>query len=101
LTASPALAALTPEQAEARLEASLANISGQPPRCERAMIPEDGRPIYRVIEAVVWSCPAERYQEAAAVLEDAFRAAPERELAAALYRLRLLTRGREQRELWD
>lgn len=60
------------------------------------MIPNDG-PTYSVIEAIRWDCPKDKLPEVVAVLEGAFRGAPEDRIAEALFKLRVVTRSREQR----
>lgn len=62
----------------------------------RTLFPNDGS-AYQLVDEVRWDCPRERLPEVTAVLEGAFRAAPEERIAAALFRLRMLTRAREQR----
>lgn len=97
LTALGALAALHPEESEERVLASLERISGQRPAFHsRVMIPNDG-PTYSVVEGVRWDCPREKLPEVVAVLEGAFRGAPEDQIASALFKLRVMTRAREQR----
>lgn len=64
------------------------------------MFPDDG-PAYRVVERVHWRCPPDKRAEARAIIEGSLRAAPEETLGAALYRLRMLTRGRDQRSAAD
>ena len=97
LTTSSELARLTPEETRERMLVSLARISGQQPVFRtRLMFPEDG-PSYRVVEGVSWNCPESRREEAAGIVAASFRAAPDERVAAALYRLRLLTRGRDRR----
>jgi hypothetical protein len=97
LTASAALAALHPAETDQRVETSLERISGQRPVFRsRNFIPNDG-PTYSVIEAVRWDCPQDKLPEVVAVLEGAFRGAPEDQIASALFKLRIMTRAREQR----
>lgn len=101
LSLSNALALLRPEEADARMVAALQRISGHSVAFEtRLMIPKDGLP-YRIITGVSWSCPAEKRHEAMALVEHSLRAAPDEKLGAALYRLRTMTRGRDQRSPAD
>jgi hypothetical protein len=62
----------------------------------RLMMPNDG-PSYSVVDQVRWDCPRERLPEVVTVLEGAFRSAPGGKLAEALFRLRIMTRAREQK----
>lgn len=62
----------------------------------RLMMPNDG-PSYSVVSEVRWDCPHEKLPDVVMVLEGAFRSAPEDKIASALFRLRMLTRAREQR----
>lgn len=62
----------------------------------RTIFPNDGSPAYSVVVGIRWACPHDRLAEAAAVVEGGFRAAPEDAVAQALYRLRIMTRGRAQ-----
>jgi hypothetical protein len=64
------------------------------------MFPENG-PTYVATEGVRWSCPLEKLDDAARIIDGAYRAAPSDKLSAALYRLRTLTLGREQRSASD
>jgi hypothetical protein len=97
LTVSASLAGMNPEETDQRVSAALKRISGeQPVFLTRRMFPENG-PTYVLVESVRWNCPAEKLDEAARVVEGAFRAAPAEAIGAALYKLRIRTRGREQR----
>lgn len=101
LTVSAELAAMRPADTDHRMQAALGQLGGRPPVLQtRTMFPNDG-PIYTLVERVVWDCPRERLDEAAAVVAGAFRAAPAETLAAALVRLRMLTRGRDHRTADD
>lgn len=101
LTESAALGQLKPAETDQRVAAALRRITGRSPGLKiRTMFPTDG-PTYRVVERVEWGCPAERLDEAKAVVEGSLRSAPEATLGAALYRLRMLTRGRDQRAELD
>lgn len=66
----------------------------------RTLFPNDG-PHYSVVSEVRWDCPPEKLQEAARIVEGAFRAAPPERIANELYRLRMKTCGREQRDAAD
>jgi hypothetical protein len=97
LTVSASLAGMNPEETDQRVSAALKRISGeQPVFLTRRMFPENG-PTYVLVESVRWNCPAEKLDEAAGVVEGAFRAAPAESIGAALYKLRIRTRGREPR----
>lgn len=101
LTVSAQLADMRPEEVDRRVEAALQRCSGRPPIFEtRMMFPNDG-PAYRVVTGVRWECPADKIAEAASVVEGSFRAAPADKISAALYKLRMMTRGREQRSESD
>jgi hypothetical protein len=97
LKVSAALADLKPADTDHRVETSLERISGRRlALLTRSMFPSDG-PAYSVVSEVRWDCPKECLPEAAAVIEGAFRAAPEDRIASALFKLRIMTRAREQR----
>lgn len=64
------------------------------------MIPNDA-PIYSIVTGIDWPIPLEVAEHAHALIDGAFRAAPEEKIAAEVYQLRLLTRGREQRHESD
>jgi hypothetical protein len=101
LTVSAGLAAMRPEETDHRVTVALKRISGQPPVfLTRRMFPEDG-PTYVLVEGVRWDCPAENLDEAARIVEGAFRSAPAEAVGAALYKLRIRTRGREPRSPAD
>jgi hypothetical protein len=53
--------------------------------------------VYQLVTGVRWDCPQTKFDEVARVVAGAFRSAPEDKIAAALFRLRTLTRSREQR----
>lgn len=93
-----ALAKLTPQETNARMEACLQRISGQRPAFgRRMMFPSDG-PAYSVTETASWKCATESQRnEALAAVEFALRPASEGDIGAALYTLRIMTRGRDQR----
>jgi hypothetical protein len=93
-----ALAKLTPQETNARMEACLERISGRRPVFgRRMMFPENG-PAYSITEAASWKCATESQRnEALAAVEFALRPAGEDEIGAALYTLRIMTRGRDQR----
>jgi hypothetical protein len=92
---APALAKLTPQETNARMEAHLERISGRRPVfARRMMFPSDG-PAYSVTEAASWTCAtADQQREALAAVEFSLRPADEDALGAALYTLRIMTRGR-------
>jgi hypothetical protein len=101
LAVSEHLAQLRPADTDNRVEAALERISGRRPALmTRTLIPNDG-PIYSVVEEVRWDCPHDKLPEVASVIEGAFRAAPGKSIAAALYKLRMLTQGRDQRSIED
>lgn len=60
------------------------------------MTPNDG-PAYSVVDQVRWDCSREALPEVVKALEGAFRSAPEDTIAQALFKLRIMTRAREQR----
>lgn len=93
-----ALAKLTPQETNARMGACLERISGQRPAFgRRMMFPSDG-PAYSVTETASWKCATESQRnEALAAVEFALRPASEDDIGAALYTLRIMTRGRDQR----
>lgn len=93
-----ALAKLTPQETNARMEACLERISGRRPVLARRMLfPSDG-PAYSITEAASWKCATESQRnEALAAVEFALRPASEEDIGAALYTLRIMTRGRDQR----
>ena len=92
-----ALAKLTPQETNARMEAHLERISGRRPVfARRMMFPSDG-PAYSVTETASWKCAtASQRNDALAAVEFALRPADEDALGAALYTLRIMTRGRAQ-----
>lgn len=92
-----ALAKLKPQETNARMEASLERISGRRPAYKRrTMFPSDG-PAYSICEAASWRCSTEQQRnEALASVEFALRPAPEEDIGAALYTLRVMTRGRDR-----
>lgn len=97
-----ALAKLTPQETNGRMEARLERISGRRPVFGRRMLfPQDG-PAYSITEAASWKCDTESQQnEALAAVEFALRPATEDDIAAAVYTLRIMTRGRDQRSEAD
>lgn len=97
-TGSAALAKLTPQETNARMEACLQRISGQRPVLGRRMMFPDNAPAYSISESASWKCTTESQRnEALAAVEFALRPAAEEESGAALYTLRIMTRGRDQR----
>lgn len=66
----------------------------------RTLFPNDG-PAYSVVAEVRWDCPHGKLPEVAAIIEGAFKSAPADRIANELYKLRMLTRGREQRDAAD
>jgi hypothetical protein len=64
------------------------------------MFPENG-PTYQVTEAVFWTCSEAQQQEAITAVDFSMRSAPEGLIAKALYELRVVTRGRVNRESGD
>ncbi|UQS95276.1 hypothetical protein Pam5_60 [Pseudanabaena phage Pam5] len=94
---APALAKLTPQETNARMEACLERISGRRPVFNRRMMfPSDG-PAYSVTETANWKCATESQRnEALAAVEFALRPAEPDAIGAALYTLRIMTRGRAQ-----
>jgi hypothetical protein len=64
------------------------------------MFPENG-PTYQITEAVFWTCSEAQQQEAVTAVEFSLRSAPEAMIAKALYELRVVTRGRVNREAGD
>jgi hypothetical protein len=92
-----ALAKLTPQETNARMEACLERISGRRPAFSRRMMfPSDG-PAYSVTETASWKCATEpQRNEALAAVEFALRPADPDAIGAALYTLRIMTRGRAQ-----
>lgn len=101
LPVSVGLAELSPRETDRRLVAALERISGQPVRFdERTMIPREG-PIYSVVTGIRWDIRTDDAGRALDIIEGSFRAAPEEKIAAEVYRLRTLTRGRDQRSEAD
>jgi len=94
---APALAKLTPQETNARMEACLERISGRRPVfARRMMFPSDGA-AYSITEAASWKCSTESQRnEALTAVEFALRPADENAIGAALYTLRIMTRGRAQ-----
>jgi hypothetical protein len=66
----------------------------------RLILPNDG-PSYSVVSEVRWDCPREKLPEVAAIIEGAFKAAPADRIANELYKLRMLTAGRDQKDAAD
>jgi len=101
LAVSAALADLRPSDTDHRLVAALEQCSGRLPVLHtRTLFPNDG-PAYSVVAEVRWDCPHDKLPEVAAIIEGAFKAAPPDRIANELYKLRMLTRGREQRDAAD
>lgn len=93
-----ALAKLTPQETNARMEACLERISGRRPAFGRRMMFPANGPAYSITESASWKCAtASQRNEALAAVEFALRPASEDEIGAALYSLRVMTRGRDQR----
>jgi hypothetical protein len=79
----------------------LERINGRPVVLQtKTFFPNDG-PTYSIVAAVKWNCEPADLDKAVAVLEGGFRSAPENSIASALYKLRMLTRGREHRSSAD
>jgi hypothetical protein len=97
LTVSDGLAGLQPEETDRRLLATLERISGSPPVIKTRMLFPTNAPAYSVVAGVEWSLTPDVAEKAGREIERAFRAAPEPKIAQELYKLRMLTRGREQR----
>lgn len=92
------LAKLTPQETNARMEACLERISGRRPVFGRRMMFPANGPAYSITEAASWKCATESQRnEALAAVEFALRPASEEDIGAALYTLRIMTRGRDQR----
>lgn len=102
LSPAAALGKLTPRETDARVAASLEHISGHRPLLKRrTLFPENG-PAYSICEAASWRCEnAEQQQDALRAVEYSLRPAGEDDLGAALYSLRVMTRGRERYEADD
>lgn len=93
-----ALAKLTPQETNARMEACLERISGRRPAFGRKMMFPANGPAYSITETASWKCASESQRnEALAAVEFALRPAGEEDIGAALYTLRIMTRGRDQR----
>jgi len=93
-----ALAKLTPQETNNRMEACLQRISGQRPVLGRRMMFPANGPAYSITESASWKCTTESQRnEALAAVEFALRPASEDDIGAALYTLRIMTRGRDQR----
>lgn len=98
LKTSAALAAMRPQDVDHRVGESLGRISGRRPVFQtRTYFPDKGA-AYSLVSEVRWNCPREHLSEAVAVIEAAFRSAPESAIASALLKLRLTTQGRERRD---
>jgi hypothetical protein len=101
LSSSNALALLRPEEFDARMIAALQRLTGLSPAFEtRLSLPNNG-PATRTIIGVHWDCPADKRDEAVAIVERGLKAAPDGKIVAALYRLRTFTRGRAERSSAD
>lgn len=93
-----ALAKLMPQETNARMEACLERISGRRPVFGRKMMFPANGTAYSITESASWKCATESQRnEALAAVEFALRPAGEDEIGAALYTLRIMTRGRDQR----
>lgn len=66
----------------------------------RTLFPNDG-PAYSVVAEVRWDCPREKLPEVVTIIEGAFKAAPPDRIANELYKLRMLTAGRDQKDAAD
>jgi hypothetical protein len=53
------------------------------------------------VDQVRWDCPYDKLPEVVAILEGAFKAAPPDRIANELYKLRMLTAGRDQKDVSD
>lgn len=95
---SQSLARLLPADTDKRVADALQRISGRAPAFRRrTMFPENG-PIFSLTEAVSWNCDERDRAQALTAVEFSLRPATENALAAALYELRVVTRGRVNRE---
>jgi hypothetical protein len=101
LMVSAGLADLRPVDTEHRLVAALEQCSGRSPRLHtRTYFPNEG-PAYSLVETVRWDCPHDKLPEVVSILEGAFKAAPADRIANELYKLRMLTAGRDQKDASD
>lgn len=97
LAVSAALAGRQPQEVDNSLTTYCQQSSGRRVAFERRMMfPENG-PAYSMVTGVSWNCPPEAIEKCTKAIEASMRSAPEDDLAKAFYRLRILTRGREQR----
>ncbi len=93
-----ALAKLTPQETNARMEACLQRISGRRPELKRRMMFPANGAAYSITESASWKCTTESQRnEALTAVEFALRPADEMDIGKALYTLRMMTRGRDQR----
>ena len=98
---SASLSARDPVEVDKSLSARLQSISGrQVAFTSRLTFPEAGG-FRQVITGLNWNCPQHHVDECLEIVAASMRSAPEDKIAGALYRLRLLTRGREQRSEAD
>lgn len=97
LEPSASLALRRPEEVEGSLQAYCERCSGQPIVIERRMMfPETG-PVYSIVTGLSWTLPPDAVEECRKAVVASMRSAPEDLLAQAFYKLRIVTRGREQR----
>lgn len=83
------------------MAAALQRISGREPVFQtETRFPSDG-PVYSVVARIIWDCPREKLEEAARIVDWSFRSAPGNAIAGALYKLRILTIGRDARSSDD
>lgn len=97
LAPSAALALRSPEEVDQSLQAHLQRISGQPLAFKSRLVFPEGRSMVRITTGLSWNCPSSALDECRTAAAASLRAAPEEEIAKAVYRLRIVTRGREQR----
>lgn len=101
LPASAALASLSPTETDRRLVDALERISGQRIAFRKQRLFPNIGPTYSIVVGIDWPLPASLAGDALDLIEGSFKAAPEDRIAAEVYRLRMLTRGRDQRDAAD
>lgn len=97
LEVSTKLSARKPDEVDRSLLAHLALISGQPIAFEEKLIFPNNESFKKTMQVASWELPSSARDECRAAIAGSMRSASGEELGKALYRLRILTRGREQR----
>jgi hypothetical protein len=101
LRVSANLAKMDPAETDQRLVDCLERTSGQRLGFQVRMICPNIGPVYEVISRVAWPVYGEQASAMLDIIAGSFKAAPHDVIGAEIYRLRTMTRGREQRDPAD